>query len=140
MKAGVIDASVVAAAFFNEEHAPAAKSLLVGRQAKHAPDLIWIELASVIWKRHRRGEIDEEEARQLLADMQRLPLQITPSADLVEPALALAMRTGRSVYDCVYLALAVKHRAAMHTCDERLVNALAGTPLEPHVAWIGRDK
>jgi predicted nucleic acid-binding protein len=137
MKACVVDASVVAAAFFQEEHAEPARALLSGDRELHAPDLIHTEVANVIWKRHGRGEIDEDEARQLLADVLRLPLQITPSADLLEPALELALRTHRTVYDCLYLALAVRTKSVMYSSDKRLVNALADGPLKKHAAWIG---
>jgi predicted nucleic acid-binding protein len=34
---------------------------------------------------------------------------------------------GRSVYDCVYLALAVRLGGQMVTADDRLVNSLAAT-------------
>jgi predicted nucleic acid-binding protein len=139
MKACVLDASVVAAAFFQEDHADRALQLLAGGGALHAPDLIYAELANVIWKRHGRGEIDPDEAGRLLADFRRLPLEITPCGDLVEAALELALRLGRSVYDCLYLALAVKNRSVMVSADKRLVNALAGTPLAKHIAWIGSD-
>jgi predicted nucleic acid-binding protein len=137
MKTCVLDASVVAAAFFQEDHAGRARRLLVGKGVLHAPDLIYAELANVIWKRHSRGEIDPDEAGRLLADLRRLPLRITPCGDLVEAALELALRTGRSVYDCLYLALAVKTRSVMVSADQRLANALAGTPLAKHIAWIG---
>jgi predicted nucleic acid-binding protein len=137
MKAYVVDASVVAAAFFQEEHAEVARSLLAGRRDLLAPDLIHAEVANVIWKRQRRDEIDEDEARGLLADVLRLPLQVTPSRDLLEPALELALPTHRTVYDCLYLALAVRSKSAVHTSDKRLVNALADGPLKKYVAWIG---
>jgi predicted nucleic acid-binding protein len=102
-----------------------------------APDLIYAELGNVIWKRHGRGEVDNDEAGRLLTDLRRLPLQTTPCGDLVEAGLELALRTGRSVYDCLYLALAVRGKSVMVTADRRLVNALAGTPLASHVSWIG---
>jgi predicted nucleic acid-binding protein len=137
MKACVLDASAVAAAFFQEDHADRARELLVGEHAKHAPGLIHAELANVIWKRHGRGEVDEAEAAVLLADFRSLPLEITPCGDLVEPALELALRTGRAVYDCLYLALAVRTKSAMITADKRLANSLANTPLARHIAWIG---
>jgi predicted nucleic acid-binding protein len=137
MKACVVDASVVAAAFFNEEHAERAGALLLADCEMHAPDLICAEIANVIWKRHGRGEIDEEEAGQLLSDFLRLPLRIAASGELAEAALQLALRTGRTVYDCLYLALAVKTQSVMVTGDRRLSNALARTPLGKHVAWIG---
>ena len=137
MKTCVLDASVVAVAFFQQDHADRAHRLLVGEHVLHAPDLIYAELANVIWKRHARGEIDPDEAVRLLADLRSLPLQITPCGDLVEAALELALRSGRSVYDCLYLALAVKTRSVLVSADKRLVNVLAGTPLAKHIAWIG---
>jgi predicted nucleic acid-binding protein len=140
MKVRVVDASVVAAAFFQEDHAAAARTILVGGRELHAPDLILAEVANVIWKRHGRKEIDEAEARQLLADFLRLPLTLAPSATLVEPALQLAIRTKRTVYDCLYLALAVKTRSVLVTADRRFVNALAGGPFEKHVSWLGSPR
>ena len=137
MKSCVLDASVVGAAFFQEEHADAARRLLVSDRELHAPDLIYAELANVIWKRQRRGEIDEREASRLLADILRLPLRITPSEELVENALQLALATGLTVYDCLYLALAVETRGVMVSGDQRLLNALADSPLAKNVAWIG---
>jgi predicted nucleic acid-binding protein len=43
----------------------------------------------------------------------------------------------RTVYDCLYLALAVKTKSVMITGDKRLVSALADGPLAKHVVWIG---
>ncbi len=137
MKLCVVDASVVAAAFFPEKHSAAARALLLSGAVLHAPDLIYTEVASVVWKRHRRGEIDEGEASGLLNDVLDLPLEITPSEQLLPSALALAMRAGRTVYDCLYLALAVQRKTAMVSVDQRLVNALAAGPLKDHVAWLG---
>ena len=137
MKACVIDASVVAAVFFQEDHAEAARALLVSGGELKAPDLLLAEVANVIWKRHGRGEIDEAEARQLLADCLRLPLKISPSSGLVEPALELALRTNRTAYDCLYLALAVKAKAVLVSADKRFASALAGGPFEKHIAWLG---
>ena len=140
MKACVIDASVVAAALFQEAHAEAARALLVADGELHAPDLLLAEVGNVIWKRHGRKEIDEAEARQMLADCLRLPLRIVSSGDLVEPALALALRTNRTVYDCLYLALAIGTKAVLVSADKRFVNALAGGPFEKHVAWLGSPR
>ncbi len=137
MKACVVDASVVAAAFFQEQYADAAASLLAGKRELHAPDLVHAEVANVIWKRYSRGEIDKGEAGQMMADILRLPLRITPCANLVEAALELAIRTHQTVYDCLYLALAARTKSVMYTSDKRLANALADGPLNRHVAWIG---
>jgi predicted nucleic acid-binding protein len=45
--------------------------------------------------------------------------------DLAEDALAIALSTGRTVYDAMYVALAVQRESTFITADERLVNALA---------------
>lgn len=135
----VVDASVVAAAFFPEIHTEAARSLLLSKSGLHAPDLIYAEVAGVIWKRHRRGEIDAAEASALLADVLSLPLEIAPSEPLVNDALALAIRSGRTVYDCLYLALAVQRKAVMVSGDQRFVNALAAGPLKNYVAGLGKS-
>jgi predicted nucleic acid-binding protein len=133
----VIDASVVAAAFFPEPAQPAAAALLADGQELFAPDLLLAEVANVIWKRHGRGEIDAAEAHDLLADMLRLPIDCTPSVELIEAALELAVAVRRTVYDSLYLALAVREGAVMVTGDERLVNAISSTPLAASVRWIG---
>ncbi len=133
----VVDASVVAAAFFQEAHSEPARELLADKDPLFAPDLIYPELANVIWKRLGRNEIGADEAALLLKDFMALPLRITPSSELVEIALRLAIETRRTVYDCLYLALAIKNKTAMVTGDHRFANALAATPLASHVLWIG---
>jgi predicted nucleic acid-binding protein len=128
----------VAAAFFQEPHAERAREVLASDRPLYAPDLISAEFGNVVWKRFTRREITEEEAAQLMADFLRLPLQVTPTGELADVALQLAVRTGRTVYDCVYLALAVRTNSVLVTADKRLVNALAGSPLAKHVAGIGQ--
>jgi predicted nucleic acid-binding protein len=137
MKAFVLDASVAAAAFFGEEHADRAAGVLTGGATLHVPDLFYAELANVIWKRHGRGEIGPEDAAGLLADIRRLPLRVMGCGELAESALELALRSGRSVYDCMYLAAAIKTRSPLVTADRRLVNSLAATPLAGKVVWLG---
>lgn len=44
----------------------------------------------------------------------------------------------RTVYDCLYLALAVREGCQMVTADERLYNRLQGTPLAPHIVTLSR--
>ena len=133
----VIDASVAAKWFFPEEHSAAAMRLLSPRNTLLAPDLIWAEVANIAWKRHRRKEITLDEARAIVADLVRMPLEIVRSSDLLPAAFDLAAATGRTVYDSLYLALAIARRAKFVTADERLVNALAGTGLEKRVRLVG---
>lgn len=133
----VPDASTVAVAFFREPYSKAARELLASDTQLHAPELLLAELANVIWKRYRRSEIDADEARELLRDFQSLPVSLTSSQELADVALELALRTDRTVYDCLYVALAVRLDCHMVTADKRLANALSKTPLAEHVMWLG---
>jgi predicted nucleic acid-binding protein len=132
----VVDASVVAAAFFPEPGRDAARAILASGGTLLAPDLLLAEVASVMWKRHGRGELAASEAEALLADVLRLPIEYVPAAGLIDVALPLALRTGRTVYDCLYLALAIRHRTVLVTGDLRLVNALSRTPLAAYVSGL----
>jgi predicted nucleic acid-binding protein len=100
-----------------------------GSSPLHAPDFLEVELAAIVWKKVRRGDMTRLVADGILADLPALGLiSFQPKRPLVAPAFDLADRTGRTVYDCLYLALAVQLGGVMVTADEKLVNSLAGTP------------
>jgi len=134
----VVDASVVAAAFFQEDHHLSARRILASDNVLHAPDLLVAEVGNVIWKRHGRGEISATEASELLDDVLRLPITYTPATALATPAMAIALRAGRTVYDSLYVALAISQNTVMYTADQRLVNTLAQSPLAAHVVSIAK--
>ena len=133
----VVDASVVAAAFFREDSADRAARLLAETLELLAPDLIHAEIANVIWKRFSRNEIDGLEAEQLLADIQSVPIQATPCAELAQMALNLAIETGRTAYDCLYLALAISSNCQFVTADKRFCNAMKNGKQAASGVWIG---
>jgi len=137
MKTVVLDASVVVKLFFEEKDSKAAEQWVAQAEELLAPDLVWVETANVIWKRQRRGDLTADAASDIARSILALPVVIHPAADLVPDALELAMQLDRTVYDCLYLALAVKTKSVMITGDKRLVSALADGPLAKHVVWIG---
>ena len=137
MKRAVIDASVLIKLFFEEDHSDRAEQCVRAAGELHAPDLIWAEAGNVIWKRYRRGDLSEEDAAAIAMQMMGLPIRIHPAVDLVLDALSFAMRFDRTVYDSLYVALAVMTNSTMISGDRRLVNALSGTPLEQRAIWIG---
>ena len=53
--------------------------------------------------------------------MLRSPIHATSAELLARPALDYAILTGRTVYDCMYLAMAVENDIQLVTADERLV-------------------
>jgi len=133
----VVDASVAAKWFLNETHAVAARRLLSDSFSLHAPDFFLLELDNLFCKRIRRGEIavrDGDEARAILRSG---PIQFHPVASLQDTAYAIANQSGRSIYDCLYVALAVLLNEIVVTADRRLYQALSGGPFGKYVAWVG---
>ncbi len=133
----VVDASVAAKWFLPEVHAEAALSLLSPDFVLLAPDLLFPEVGNIVWKRVRAGEISPAEAAAVMHVLGGIPMAIHPAWPLVLSSLEIACSTGRSVYDCMYLALAVREAALLVTTDERLVNALAGGPLAGYLRSVG---
>ncbi len=132
----VVDASIVTKWLLPELHSDAARRVLTEGNELLAPDLLWAELGNVLWKRCRAGEIEIEEARDLLRDFKRLPVRTTPTFLLISAALDVAMRFNRTVYDSLYLALAMSRRCRLVTADHRLYDSLKRGPLAPALLWV----
>lgn len=134
MKRYVIDASVAAKWFFEEEHSSVARALLTGEVQHVAPDFILTEIASTGVKRVRRGEAGTDDVREAST---RLPamLFLHPTPPLVPGALELALLFDRSVYDSLYVCLASLLNCQLVTADRRLYNALVSA-FPQTMLWI----
>ena len=133
----VVDANVVVKWFVPERLSERAIRLLDETQELASPDLLWPELGNVLWKKARAGQLTRQETTRIVQALDQFPVTVFPSRLVLEGALEIALGTGRSVYDSVYLALAVALDCPLVTADERLVSSLAGGPLASHVVWLG---
>jgi predicted nucleic acid-binding protein len=88
------------------------------------PDLFFIECANILWKKVRKGEYDQAAALEDIADLRTLHLSSTPTVDLMDSALQMALRFGITAYDACYVALAERNNIPMLTADKRLASAL----------------
>jgi predicted nucleic acid-binding protein len=129
----VVDSSVALKWFIPERLTDEAASLLDARVELLAPDLIYPEAGNILWKKVGRGEIEPRHARDILAAFGRVPLLVVSSSLLVEAALEIALAHRRTVYDALYVALAVARESVFVTADDKLVGALRGGPLAAHV-------
>jgi len=125
----VVDASVVVKWFVPEIHSEPARRLLSLPHEYVAPDLIFAETANAIWKKIRRNELTTEEGQGLVADIGEIAVETVSCRALAGDAHALATATGRTVYDCMYIALAVRLNTRSITADDRLEAALRNLPI-----------
>lgn len=132
----VVDASVAVKWFVEEVHADAARCLLADVYALYAPDLLWPACGNILWKKVQRGELTAQEARLVREGLEQQPLRMSPSRLLLEPALEIALDTGRTVYDSCYLALAMLTESQLVTADQRLFNALHQTDYASYLVWV----
>lgn len=136
MKPLVVDASVAAKWFLPEVGAERAQALLSARFALHAPDLLWTEVASVIWKHARKTIITRIEAETMVRQTLAFPVETHPCEPLLADAMRLALDHDRTVYDSLYLALAIRESATLVTEDAKLVRSLTGGRLARRVSLL----
>ena len=114
----VVDASVAVKwclPSLREELVPQAEELLNSSRREEVrflvPDLFWVELANALWKAVRRNEFSSDNAASALSFVRDLDIATVSSLDLVPEALNLAIGYGRTVYDSLYVALAMQLKA-----------------------------
>ena len=140
MNTCVVDASVAAKWFLSqhEDYSEHAVGILAactaGTTQVLVPDHFFAEMGSVLWKSVRGKRISSEGAFTALQSIKDLDLAVFSSSNLLEEALHIALEHNRTVYDSLYVALAVRSSTDFITADERLANALAAyLP----VKWLG---
>jgi len=129
----VVDASVVLKWFLDEPGSAEARGLLSGAYCLAVPDLVYAEVGNVLWKRERRHEITVDEGEQVLEALASVPWSVHPASSLAAAAFRIATRVGCTMYDGLYVALAVDRDARLITADEELQGRVVGTPLAAHL-------
>lgn len=140
MSALVVDASVAVKWFLPEIHSEAAGRILKSRQKLLAPDLIWAEVGNTLWKKNIRQEITMEESSGILKDFLRFPLEIYSSKTLIDTAWNLALRCRISVYDGLYIALAVGSGCSLVTADRKFYESLRAEAVGKKLIWVEDTK
>ena len=129
MSVFVVDASLVVKWFIPEIHAEAARRWLGASHDYVAPDLLFSDAGNTVWKKVRRKELEETEGRQLVIDLAQVAVETVAARSLLQDAVALALIAGITVYDAMYLTLAVRLETEVITGDDRFVDKIAEHPL-----------
>jgi predicted nucleic acid-binding protein len=133
----VIDASVGVKWFVPEVHATEAREWRNGSDELHTTAFFFdLEIANILWKKIRRGELTRSDADLIVNQLPALPLIRHVEHHFLSSAFDIADRSQRTVYDSLYVALAVQLGGRVVTADQRLYNGLAGTQWAGHVCWV----
>jgi len=131
----VVDASVALKWVVDEPGASEANALLQERLV--APELLLLECANGLWRRVRKGELTQSEAEWRFGLLEAVPKRLSPDARDTSAALRLAIQLGHPIYDCLYLACAIRNGCQVVTADKRFLLAVAGhAELSRHVRLL----
>ncbi len=133
----IVDASVAAKIYFAEAFSDDAQSVLRFADGLIAPELLFIEMASLAAKRARRGTATLDEAARAVSQVRSLIDEAIPTADLAQRAFELSAEHGVSAYDGSYLALAETRGLRVLTADFRLVRRAEACGLSHLISPIG---
>jgi predicted nucleic acid-binding protein len=115
----IVDANIVVYWCVPSPFSQSAERIL-GRPNLCAPSLIRAEAASGILKYLRAGLIGMDQLRSGIASMESAIPTVVADGRLIKSAVELACSERHSVYDCMYLALALERREPIATADRKL--------------------
>ena len=122
----VIDASVLAAFILKEAGWEELAKFLV---KSITPSLAIEEVANAVWKQVTlKNAMSVTEARQalkILKSMLGVNITIYTSHDMIEDAFDIAVRRKITIYDAIYIALAIKTGSTLITLDRKQAEAAA---------------
>ena len=118
----VVDVSAVAGWLLPDEMGLDLSTLAATHEVFCAPWLLWAEFRNILIVNERRGRLPQGMADQLIeaVDALGIVLDTNPSNAAV---LALSRKHGLTVYDALYLDLALRNDASFATLDGKLVQA-----------------
>jgi predicted nucleic acid-binding protein len=127
----VLDASVVIAWAFKEQHATAERALeRIQAEEAIVPALWWYELRNVLVVGERQGRLTERQTARFLRNISRLAITIDSLPNEAE-VLTLARRHRLTVYDAAYLELARREALPLATLDQELAAAARAEQVAP---------
>lgn len=118
----VVDASVVLELLLRTPRGRRlGAQLLAEQELLCAPHLLDVEVAQVLRRYARAGELDDRRGREALQDLTDLPIERYPHDVLLDRVWEL--RENLTAYDAVYVALAEALKVTLMTADRRLAQS-----------------
>lgn len=117
----VVDASIVATALTDDGGEGDLVRARLRGESLLAPELLDLEVLSVLRGQIRAGAVDSRRAQLALTDLNDMPVRRAPHGPLL--ARCWELRDNITVYDAAYVALAEFADADLLTADRRLARA-----------------
>lgn len=136
MTSCVLDASVVVKWFIPEVYSESALKLREMDGRFYAPAFLTLEIGNVLARKRRRNELTQVEAEGIWRAFRQSPIRRHADETLVLAAFDLAQHTRTTLYDNLYLALAVELDIAFVTADRKFYQAHEATPYRRRITWI----
>ncbi len=128
----IVDASVALKWVLPEDGSDAARNLW--GQELAAPSIWLVEAGNALWRRAQTGTLSTSDAQSRLTQLLNAPVTAVPSEAYLNDALGLAVQLRHPVYDCLYLAAAIREGTHVVTADNRFLAAVArDRTLKKHV-------
>jgi len=118
----VVDASIIGAFILKEDGWEDYAGIL---ENAHTVDHAIKEVSNAIWKAFTRGYIGPEDAKTRLKILKKLfdkNLTIYPELELLDEAMGMSLSHKISIYDSIYLALALREGARFSSLDQTQLN------------------
>ena len=131
----ILDSSVYASIVVVDEFYEKAKNVLklASREKAATVNIVFSEVANVLWKHvFLFKRIDAKEIKErlcLFLELVDKTSRIFSSRDLLNEAVEIATKYGLSVYDSLYLSLAIRFKCKLYTFDLGLRDRLSNTDL-----------
>jgi len=119
----VVDASVAVKWVLPEDGSDSAFALRA--QSLIAPPLWLVEAANALWRYVQTARLASDEAPILLRKLSTAPVTSVSEPDDLTSAFQIAQQLRHPVYDCLYLALAIRQDTHVITADRRFLTACA---------------
>lgn len=133
----VIDASAAIGWFFREVDEQDPDFLLDASIERIAPDLVFSEVANVLQRKVRIGHLNLQQAERALATLPRSFDRIVSSETLFRQAFDISRKLDHSVYDCMYLAVAMMiENSILVTSDKKFLAKVAAVGMSNHVHTV----
>lgn len=129
----VLDASIAAKWIFLEKDSDKTEELLENHFGFIVPDLFYIEMDSIIRKKVRRQELEASDAHRKRNQVQRIAADVIHHQTIAKQTFDISISLPVTMYDALYLALAVERKTKMWTADDRLVRGLSNTIFSEYI-------